>query len=57
MCETMEFVGGDGLFLAPQYIPYDLDEFTAKVVPILQKRGMVRKEYTGGTLRENVFAF
>jgi FMN-dependent oxidoreductase (nitrilotriacetate monooxygenase family) len=57
MCDTMDFVGGDGLFLTPQYIPYDLAEFTAKVIPILQKRGKVRQQYAGKTLRDNMFAF
>jgi hypothetical protein len=32
-------------------------EVCTKLIPILQKRGRVRTEYTGATLRENLFAF
>lgn len=57
MCETMEFVGGDGFVYQPLYLPHDLREFNAKVVPILQQRGMTRTQYTGTTLRDNINAF
>jgi len=57
ICDTMEFVGGDGIMFEPRYVPHDLIEFTERVVPILQKRGMLRSEYSGRTLRENVLAF
>lgn len=57
MCDTMEFVGGDGFVFEPLYLPHDLFEFNQKVVPILRRRGMVRSAYTGSTLRENMTAF
>jgi FMN-dependent oxidoreductase (nitrilotriacetate monooxygenase family) len=57
MCETMEFVGGDGFVFEPLYLPHDLHDFTQKVVPILQKRGLTRTTYSGKTLRDNVTAF
>jgi FMN-dependent oxidoreductase (nitrilotriacetate monooxygenase family) len=57
ICDTMSFVGGDGIMFEPRYIPHDLIEFTEQVVPILQRRGMVRTEYSGATLRENALAF
>ena len=33
--------------------PQLLQEFTQKVVPILQDRGLFRTEYTGSTLRDH----
>ena len=31
-----------------------VDEFVDKLVPVLQDRGLFRKEYEGATLRENL---
>lgn len=49
------FVGGaaDGFNVMPPYLPGGLEEFTTRVVPILQERGLFRTEYTGTTLREH----
>jgi alkanesulfonate monooxygenase len=46
--------GADGFNLRLHYLPDSLDEFVDQVVPLLQKRGLVRTEYTGTTLRENL---
>ncbi|MGW3278876.1 hypothetical protein [Nocardia rhamnosiphila] len=35
-------------------MPWGLDEFVDKVVPLLQDRGVLRGEYTGTTLRDNL---
>ena len=43
----------DGFIFASGY-PGALDEFVEKVVPILQNKGIYRKEYEGTTLRENL---
>ena len=32
----------------------NLDEFVDEVVPVLQGRGLFRKDYEGATLRENL---
>ena len=37
----------------PPVLPANLDVFIAEVVPILQKRGLFRTEYTGETLRDH----
>jgi alkanesulfonate monooxygenase SsuD/methylene tetrahydromethanopterin reductase-like flavin-dependent oxidoreductase (luciferase family) len=43
----------DGFILVPHLIPAGLDEFVAKVVPLLQERGVFRSAYpAGGTLRD-----
>ncbi|HKK30977.1 MAG TPA: LLM class flavin-dependent oxidoreductase [Alphaproteobacteria bacterium] len=43
----------DGFNLMPPVLPKMLEVFVAEVVPILQKRGLFRTEYTGQTLREH----
>jgi alkanesulfonate monooxygenase SsuD/methylene tetrahydromethanopterin reductase-like flavin-dependent oxidoreductase (luciferase family) len=46
--------GGDGFNLTPTYTPGSFDVFVDQVVPILQKRGLVRREYTARTFREQL---
>ncbi|KQU03823.1 monooxygenase [Rhodococcus sp. Leaf7] len=47
------FEGGaaDGFNIMPPYLPGGLDVFVDQVVPILQRRGLFRTEYTQTTLR------
>jgi FMN-dependent oxidoreductase (nitrilotriacetate monooxygenase family) len=45
----------DGFVLVPHLTPGGLDEFVEKVVPHLQERGVFRTEYSGTTLREQLF--
>jgi FMN-dependent oxidoreductase (nitrilotriacetate monooxygenase family) len=44
----------DGFILVPHLTPGGLDEFAARVVPLLQERGVFRAEYEGSTLREHL---
>ncbi len=44
----------DGFNIMAPYFPDGLTLFLTSVVPILQKRGLFRTEYTGNTLRENL---
>ncbi len=44
----------DGFVLIPHLMPGGLDEFVAKVVPLLQERGVFRTRYTGTTLRSHL---
>ncbi|ANY09340.1 NtaA/DmoA family FMN-dependent monooxygenase [Pseudonocardia sp. HH130630-07] len=44
----------DGFILGSHVSPSGLDEVEDRVVPILQERGVFRREYGGGTLRENL---
>ncbi len=57
MAEAAEGIGGDGFLvqghLKPKYVTSIVDE----LVPALQKRGLMRTEYAGATLRENLMAF
>ena len=43
----------DGFNLMPPVLPHMLDVFVDEVVPILQQRGLFRREYSGKTLREH----
>lgn len=46
--------GSDGFILGSHLVPWGLDEFVDQVVPLLQDRGVLRTEYTGTTLRDNL---
>ncbi|WP_128660657.1 LLM class flavin-dependent oxidoreductase [Paenibacillus sp. 598K] len=46
--------GCDGFNIMPPVLPGGLDEFVDQVVPILQQRGLFRREYSGATLREHL---
>jgi len=48
----IDAIGGDGFVLSPIYCPGAIEAFVDHVVPELQKRGRVRREYAGATLRE-----
>ena len=50
----LEEGGGDGFNLTPTYAPGSFDVFVDTVVPILQRRGLMRREYTGRTFREQL---
>jgi hypothetical protein len=44
----------DGFILVPHLTPGGLDELARTVVPILQERGVYRREYEGTTLRQHL---
>jgi len=43
----------DGFNVMPPLLPVQLDAFSTQVIPILQRRGLFRTEYSGTTLREH----
>ncbi len=43
----------DGFNIMPPLLPAQLDAFSAGVIPILQRRGLFRTEYTGTMLRDH----
>jgi FMN-dependent oxidoreductase (nitrilotriacetate monooxygenase family) len=43
----------DGFNIMPPVLPAQLDAFSTEVIPILQRRGLFRTEYSGTTLREH----
>lgn len=44
----------DGFNIMPDVFPSGVEVFVDQVVPLLQKRGVFRREYTGSTLREHL---
>jgi len=46
--------GSDGFNVMFPYLPEGLDDFVDRVVPELQRRGLLRREYEGKTLRDNL---
>ncbi len=46
--------GCDGFNVMFPYLPGGLDDFVDTVIPELQRRGLFRREYEGGTMRENL---
>jgi FMN-dependent oxidoreductase (nitrilotriacetate monooxygenase family) len=46
--------GCDGFVLAATHLPGAFEEFVRMVVPILQERGIFRREYAGPTLRDHL---
>jgi hypothetical protein len=43
----------DGFILFPPYLPGTAELFVELVVPELQRRGLLRKEYEGRTFRDH----
>jgi len=54
MQQWLEADAADGFIIMFPYLPGGLDDFCARVVPELQRRGIFRREYEGKTLRENL---
>jgi len=54
MEEWLATEGCDGFNIMFPYLPGGLDDFVDRVVPELQRRGLLRREYEGKTLRENL---
>ena len=44
----------DGFVFAPHLTPGGFDAFVAEVVPVLQERGVFRRDYAGTTLRDHL---
>ncbi|MBL6008854.1 LLM class flavin-dependent oxidoreductase [Bacillus halotolerans] len=53
MQEWIDHKACDGFNIMPPLLPEGIELFVDKVVPILQERGVFRKEYEGTTLREH----
>jgi FMN-dependent oxidoreductase (nitrilotriacetate monooxygenase family) len=54
MQEWFEAAACDGFNITPATLPGGGEDFVEMVVPELQRRGLFRTEYEGGTLRENL---
>ncbi|MFD0481389.1 LLM class flavin-dependent oxidoreductase [Kineococcus sp. GCM10028916] len=54
MTDWVRSGGSDGFMLTFQHAPRDIHDFVEQVVPILQDRGLVRRDWPGRTMRENL---
>ena len=54
MEEWIDARASDGFTIMFPFLPEGLDLFCDRVVPELQRRGLLRREYEGKTLRENM---
>ncbi|MFG2619556.1 NtaA/DmoA family FMN-dependent monooxygenase [Streptomyces sp. NPDC048507] len=52
--ELVQQDAADGFILVPHLTPGGLDAFADTVVPLLQERGVFRREYEGPTLRDHL---
>lgn len=50
----LEERASDGFNMMFPWVPGGLDDFTSRVVPELQRRGIFRKDYEGDTLRDHL---
>ena len=46
--------GADGFNLMPPSLPGGIEDFVEQVVPLLQQRGLFRRDYEGTTLRDHL---
>jgi alkanesulfonate monooxygenase SsuD/methylene tetrahydromethanopterin reductase-like flavin-dependent oxidoreductase (luciferase family) len=54
MQDMFETEACDGFVLTPTISPVMWEEFARMLTPELQRRGLLRSEYTGATMRENL---
>jgi len=53
--EWMDYADIDGFNIVYSITPGSFEDFVELVVPVLQERGLVRREYEDGTFRNNLF--
>lgn len=54
MQQWFENGAADGFNVMPPFFPGGLEDFIGDVVPLLQARGLFRKDYDGPTLRDHL---
>ncbi|HEY0220581.1 MAG TPA: NtaA/DmoA family FMN-dependent monooxygenase, partial [Afipia sp.] len=54
MAEIVTSGASDGFVVSPAFLPDTFKDFVDGVVPILQKNGLLRREYEGNTLRDHL---
>jgi FMN-dependent oxidoreductase (nitrilotriacetate monooxygenase family) len=57
MIETMQEIGGDGFLVNEMPTRRKISEITDGLMPVLKRKGAVRKHYAHPTFRENLLAF
>jgi alkanesulfonate monooxygenase SsuD/methylene tetrahydromethanopterin reductase-like flavin-dependent oxidoreductase (luciferase family) len=54
MAEIVASGASDGFVVSPAFLPDTFEDFVDGVVPILQSRGIFRREYDGPMLRDHL---
>ncbi len=54
MQEWLESGACDVFLVIPPHFPRSVEDFVRQVIPELQRRGIFRKEYSGGHLRDQL---
>lgn len=57
MEQWIDETGVDGFNIAYAVTPGTFEDFVDHVIPVLQSRGLVRKDYEEGTFRKNLFGY
>jgi alkanesulfonate monooxygenase SsuD/methylene tetrahydromethanopterin reductase-like flavin-dependent oxidoreductase (luciferase family) len=57
LCEIVDETGADGFMIRDALLPSYILDFVDRIIPALQRRGAFRKEYSGKTLRDNVYEY
>lgn len=57
MEEMMQEAGGDGFLITSPTNRHSIAEVADGLCPVLQRRGLIRSEFTGSTFRGNLLAF
>jgi len=54
MADVMGSGAADGFVVSPAFLPDTFEDFVDAVVPILQQKGLLRRDYQGNTLRDHL---
>ncbi len=54
MAEIVSSGAADGFVVSPAFLPETFEDFVDRVVPVLQQKGVFRREYEGPTLRDHL---
>ncbi|MDA9391841.1 LLM class flavin-dependent oxidoreductase [Bradyrhizobium ottawaense] len=54
MADIVASGAADGFVVSPAFLPDTFEDFVKEVVPILQQKGVFRRDYEGATLRQHL---
>ncbi|MBP1178065.1 LLM class flavin-dependent oxidoreductase [Methylobacterium sp. PvR107] len=54
LADVLHSGAADGFVISPAFLPDTFADFVGQVVPLLQERGLLRRDYAGATLRDHL---
>ena len=57
LCEIVAETGADGFMIREAFLPSYMCDIVDRVVPALQRRGAMRKGYSGKTFRDHIYEY